>query len=395
MRLRVVDYVANLGGGTRFSVELIRALVTNHDVSVEIVSYGEGLRMYRELLSDKDGVRFADIAPASGRRARGFAGFRGAGRANALLGVGRPHFHFDVPKVAFDNCDLVWLPWLHRHRIPWSLQDKVIASLHDITLVEFPGILDERRRRNEQETVRRWLASSARIVVSSNTTAKTLARMFGCTLDRVRVIPLSGQHVRPQAIDSGVSWPFSGSPYLICPANTNLHKNHEVLFSGIARSNVTYPLVLTGGGTDFWLSSYPRAVELRKRAEEAGLEWNRSLFGLGYLADPAYYSLLGSAWALVMPTLAEGGGSFPVAEAMQTGIPVIASDIPVMREWVDRMAGRILWFDPSSPDALATTLAELDRNYPTYKKVAVEQIRTMTSRSWADVAADYAAFMGI
>ena len=191
--------------------------------------------------------------------------------------------------------------------------------------------------------------------------------MFGCTLDRVRVIPLSGQHVRPQAIDNGVSWPFSGSPYLICPANTTLHKNHEVLFSGVARSNVTYPLVLTGSGTDFWLSSYPRAVELRKRAEEAGLEWNRSLFGLGYLADPVYYSLLESAWALVMPTLAEGGGSFPVAEAMQTGIPVIASDIPVMREWVDRMAGRILWFDPSSPDALAATLAELDRSYPTYK----------------------------
>jgi glycosyltransferase involved in cell wall biosynthesis len=389
MRLRVVDYVASIGGGVRFSVELIRALLPNRDLSVEIVSDDPGLRVYRDLLSDKVAVRYAEITPTR----HGFSGFRGAGRANALLGLAPGHV--DVPKAAFDNCDLVWLPWLHRHRIPWSLQDKVIASLHDMTLVEFPGILDERRRKNEQETVRRWLVSSARIVVSSNATARTLARMFGCTLDRVRVIPLSGQHVRPQAIDNGASWPFSGSPYLICPANTTLHKNHEVLFSGVARSNVTYPLVLTGSGTDFWLSSYPRAVELRKRAEEAGLEWNRSLFGLGYLADPVYYSLLENAWALVMPTLAEGGGSFPVAEAMQTGIPVIASDIPVMREWVDRMAGRILWFDPSSSDALATTLAELDRSYSTYKTAAVEQIGTMTSRSWADVAADYAALMGI
>ena len=96
-----------------------------------------------------------------------------------------------------------------------------------------------------------------------------------------------------------------------------------------------------------------------------------------------------------MPSLAEGGGSFPVAEAMQTGIPVIASDIPVMREWVGRMGGQILWFDPSSPDALAATLRELDRSYPTYKRTAVEQIGAMTSRGWADVAADYAALMGI
>ena len=263
MRLRVIDYVANLGGGARFSVELMSALVADHDLSIELVSYGAGLRMYSELLSDNDAIRFVEIRPANRWRTRGLRGFRGANRMNTRLGL--PQFHFDVPEAAFDDCDLVWLPWLHRHRIPWSLQNKVIASLHDVILLEFPGILDEGRRLNEQETVRRWLASSARIAVSSNATAKTLARIFDCPLDRVRVIPLSGEHARPPAMGNGVSWPFSGSPYLICPANITLHKNHEVLFTGIASANVAHPLVLTGGGTDFWLSSSQRGVELRKR----------------------------------------------------------------------------------------------------------------------------------
>lgn len=391
--LRVVDYVANIGGGTRFSVELIRALVTNHDVSIEIVSYGEGLRVYRELLSENEAVQFLEIAPANRWRSRGLRGFRGARRINARLGL--PQFHFDVPEAAFDGCDLVWLPWLHRHRVPPSLLGSVVASLHDVILLQFPGILDDRRRRDEEETVRRWLASSARIVVSSNATAKTLSQTFGCGPGRVGVIPLSGQHVRPQGIPNGMSWAFSGNPYFICPANITLHKNHEVLFAGFARSKVTHPLVLTGGGTDFWKSSSPRGVALRKSAEEAGLEWDRSLFGLGYLDDPVYYSLLDNAWALVIPSLAEGGGSFPVAEAMQAGIPVIASDIPVMREWVDMMAGRVIWFDPSSPDALAAALVELDRNYLGHKRIAVEQTAAMTTRGWADVAADYATLLGI
>ena len=67
MRLRVVDYVASIGGGVRFSVELIRALLPDRDLSIEIVSDGPGLRVYRELLSDKVAVRYAEIVADSPR----------------------------------------------------------------------------------------------------------------------------------------------------------------------------------------------------------------------------------------------------------------------------------------------------------------------------------------
>jgi glycosyltransferase involved in cell wall biosynthesis len=392
-RIRVVDYVANLGGGVRFCVELIRALASAWDVSIELVSYGIGIRSYRDLLSDVERVGFVEMAPRNLQRTRGLTGFRGSGRINSLFGL--PQFHFEVPFAAFNDCELLWLPWLHRHRIPWSRQDRVVASLHDLILLQFPGILGEKQRKNEYETVRRWLDSSARIIVSSQTTANSLGRMFGCGSDRVGVIPLSGQHFHTVRFESSVVWPFSGRPYLLCPSNTTLHKNHEVLFAGIASSGIPHPLVLTGGGTDLWLSTSARSIALRQRAEEARLEWNRSLFGLGYVPDAAYYDLLHSAWAVVIPTLAEGGGSFPVAEALEAGIPVVASDIPVMREWVDRIAGRVLWFDPSSPGALAATIVELYRNYRKYKRAAVEQVPALRARSWADVATDYAAVMDI
>jgi len=96
-----------------------------------------------------------------------------------------------------------------------------------------------------------------------------------------------------------------------------------------------------------------------------------------------------------MPTLAEGGGSFPVLEAMLRGVPTVVSDIPVMREMVERVGGSVLWFDPRDPNALASQLRELERDYPRYKKAAVEQISTLRMRSWVDVANDYAALMGL
>jgi glycosyltransferase involved in cell wall biosynthesis len=391
--LRVVDYVGNLGGGVRFCVEAIRALISKRDVSIELVSYGTALRNYQELLSCVQRVEFVKMPPRNLRRTKGLAGFKGSGRVNSLLGL--PEFHFEVPVAVFGDCDVVWLPWVHRHRIPWSQQDRVVASLHDLTLLQFPGPLDERQRRNEYETVRRWLASSARIVVSSNATVTNLVEMFGCGVDRVAVIALSGQHIRPERLEGSVKSPFRDKPYILCPSNTTAHKNHEVLFAGIANSDIPHPLVLTGGGTDFWWSNSARDRELRAHAEKAKMEWNRSLFGLGYVSDTEYYDLLEGAWAVVVPTLAEGGGSFPVAEALEAGIPVITSDIPVMREWVERMEGQVLWFDPSSPEALAATVVELDRNYETYKEAAVKQVQTLQARSWVDVATDYAALMEI
>ena len=52
---------------------------------------------------------------------------------------------------------------------------------------------------------------------------------------------------------------------------------------------------------------------------------------LGTACDAELASLIGGARALLMPSFAEGFG-LPVIEALQSGTPVIASDLPVFRE---------------------------------------------------------------
>jgi len=134
---------------------------------------------------------------------------------------------------------------------------------------------------------------------------------------------------------------------------------------------------------------------LKLAAREASLRPGETIFALGYVDEETYDRILEGAWALVMPTLAEGGGSFPVWEALRRGIPVVTSDIPVMREMVGRVGGEVLWFDPHDHESLARTLADLDMNYDRHRSRAIALTQTLKTRTWAEVASDYAGLMGL
>jgi glycosyltransferase involved in cell wall biosynthesis len=392
MRVRVIDYLGSHGGGARFVTETVRALVATGEPAVEIVSHGGALERYRALLSGEPAIRFASIPPANFWRTRSPGGLPGGWILARLAGL--PQFHFDVRAAALEDCDVAWLPWLHQHRIPWSRAGRVVASLHDVILIDFREYFPRRWTRDEEKTVRAWLASGARIAVSSNATAATLKRLFGTAPERVRVIPLSGRHQRPQGVALPAGWGFADRPYLLCPANASRHKNLDVLLEGFAAWGARVPLVLTGARTDLWgPGPDPRREELRRIAERLGLRRDVDVFALGYVDDPAYYGLLDRAWALVVPTLAEGGGSFPVMEAMHAGIPVLASDIPVMREMAGRMGGELLWFDPRSPAELARRLEELEAGHAALAERARAQVSRLRTRSWGEVARDYGTLL--
>jgi glycosyltransferase involved in cell wall biosynthesis len=390
MIIRIVDYLGSRGGGVRFLSEMIQALDAYPDVRSEIVSDGDALEHYRRVLPGIASDRFRQVRPANGWHTRVvMQGIPGAGPLNWLLGT--PEYHYEVPEAVFDGCDLVWLPWLSRHRIPWQYASKVVGTLHDVIILEFDTSAPARLQREERETVKRWLASSARIVVDANATVEALNRLFGTPPDRVRVIPLSAQHRRPTTT-SGKEWPFGTGPYLLCSANLSPHKNLDVLLAGVGRWGARVPLVLTGWGTDLWARPSPRSTKLRRIAEQSGLERNRTLFGLGYVDDASYYELLENAWAVVIPTLAEGAG-LPVLEALHQGTPVVSSDIPIAREMIGLSGGQVLWFDPKDPADLAARLGELESDYAGHKSLAVSQVRSLNRREWRDVATEYLAFM--
>jgi len=401
MLLRVVDYVGNPGGGVRFIVEAVTALAHLSDAPrIEMVSDGRAFATYESMFRDKcPNVTMRRVRPPNNPRTLmdwWYDKFPGMTIAQLLVRVilrGGDWYsllRFDVPEEVTHGADAVWLPWIHGHRVMGDHR-RVVATYHDTISIDFPGVLPRWMHGRVKELETAWCKSAARITVTSNATAQSLERIYQVPRSHFRVIRLSAIHHQGdcRAIPAAMEGPWQSSPYLLCPANTSLHKNHEVLLSGYARWGASMPLVLTGSGTDFLLRSRstPRARQLRSLVRKLKLDQNR-IIGLGYISDDRYFAILKNCHALVMPTLAEGGGSFPVAEAVQARIPVICSDIPVMREAMDVYGGSPLWFDPDDPQALAIALEDLDKNYTTWQQVA-QSCETVSSRSWADVARDY------
>lgn len=394
MRLRVVNYCPLWGGGQRFFIQLLKALQQSGAFSrIEFVSHGEALAQLRAIFADYGIEAVLTDIPWQGR-------------------AGGPTFSaYLVPLGATDDCDIAWFPWMHYHRLTASVGPRVVASFHDGLVFANPIFTSHFGdvSANERETVRQWIRSGATMVCSSHYWTIELSRMFGCAPGRFEIVPVSGRHapkVAHHAVDI-TGWPWIDKPFVLCPANISWHKNHEVLFEGHARARVPWPLVLTGWGSDLvnrtprlrrvlrriaqfaGLRPPQRTELLRDMARRLGMVPGRTLFPVGDLNDAEYGAVLERAACVVMPTLGEGGGSFPVEEAALRGIPVICSDIPVLREHMARLGAEVLWFDPHDPGSLADRLARLVREHEALRASARAQVARLQVRRWADVAADY------
>jgi len=95
--------------------------------------------------------------------------------------------------------------------------------------------------------------------------------------------------------------------------------------------------------------------------------------------DARLAQLLKDARALLMPTLAEGYG-LPLVEALQSGVPVIASDIPIFREISQDIP---LLLDPKNRAAWGKAIAEFANESGDYARQRAAMDRFQTPR-WSD-----------
>jgi glycosyltransferase involved in cell wall biosynthesis len=167
-----------------------------------------------------------------------------------------------------------------------------------------------------------WALERARAVVAVSQFAKDeIVRHFGADPSKVHVV-YSGPGLEPEAASDDGGRPAPPEPYLLYLGNLDRNKNLTFLIDAYERSGVAAALLLAGragGGFDS-LQAEIRASPARDRIRIVDDATDRDV-------DHLYRG----ARALVHPSIYEGFGFTPL-EAMARGCPVLATDIPGIRE---------------------------------------------------------------
>ncbi len=220
---------------------------------------------------------------------------------------------------------------------------------HDLQHVHLPEMLPARDVELRELWYRAFCEQASLVVAMTQWGRRDLIESYGLRAERTAVVPwgaVTGAYPDPTAADLAETRAELGVPeaFLLYPAQTWAHKNHERLLEALAllkqRGGTAPPLVCSGYLNDL----YPRLAE---RVGELGLE-NIVRF-VGFVSPPRLRCLYAMATGLIFPSRFEGWG-LPVTEAFSLGVPVACSSVTALPETA---AGAALLFDPDDTEAIA------------------------------------------
>lgn len=221
-----------------------------------------------------------------------------------------------------------------------------VVTVHDVTFMHIPTF-GHVTTWGMQHVITRAARDADALITGSAAARDDICVTLGIDPTRFAVVP-HGVGSVPRA-EAAPEEPLSARLRLgedrivLCVAAVRPHKNQELLIRALPELPDDVTLVLAG-------RHEPYADQLRELAGELGLESRVRL--TGYLSDPELERLWKLAACAAFPTLSEGFG-LPVIEAMARDVPVVCSDIPVLRE----VGGPVpRYFDPADPASAATAI---------------------------------------
>ncbi|CAB4959952.1 unannotated protein [freshwater metagenome] len=250
----------------------------------------------------------------------------------------------------------------------WTSMPTVI-TIHDMLYWSHPELMTTPLyTRPVMWMEKRGAANAAHVITDSQVSADEIVKYLGFPRERLHVVLLAAEH---PATDPVVA-PRTEN-LVVASGQRRPHKNWDRLIRALAlvEEDVRPRLVITGArGED----------PLAPVVAETGMgDWVELR---GWVDDAELADLRSRARAMAFPTLAEGFG-LPILEAMAEGLPVIASDLPVLREVGGDAA---LWFDPLDLHSIAEalrTVATRPEVLPGMAAAGIEQARQF---SWERVA---------
>src|ERR1043166_4074244 len=333
-RIVVVLETLELGGAERQAVQLAEHLLHKYEGKVEVWGFADEGRAAR--LCESLRISWKLVRPHWGQYS--FSQWMKASAAFAYL-LRRARAEIFLPYCARSNviCALAWRLAGAKACI-WNQRDE--------------GIGIDRASIATQWAVR----SSPAYVSNSRNTAEFLVRTFGVPLERIPIVHNGVELAPPRR--NRLAWRsdlrIAESAFVACMlANIHRNKDHTTLLKAWrlvldnTRSSQQQPVLLLAG------SIHPEAEEVKILARELNL--GQSVRFLGPVDDVA--GLLSAADLGVFSSKSEGCPN-GVLESMASGLPIVATDIPGIREAVG-IAGREYLAPVDNAAAFAVKIIDL------------------------------------
>jgi glycosyltransferase involved in cell wall biosynthesis len=266
--------------------------------------------------------------------------------------------------------------------IPRLKTTPVVATLHDAIPLARPDWANQRFRRTKNWLLRRSASSADLVIAISHAAVEELVEHYRLSETRIRVVPLGVDEywfdAPPPEFVRATMERFALRPgYFLFVGSLQPRKNVGGLleaYDGLPVS-VRADRQLVIAGKYGWSVPQLEADLLARRAK------NQCVW-VDYVDRHSLRALYAAAGTFVFPSLSEGFG-LPILEAMAAGLPVIASDLPALREVA---SGNAKMVTPGDSDALSHQM-RLAANEPA-DPIALAAGRTHARRmDWAACAA--------
>ncbi|MFC7361384.1 glycosyltransferase family 4 protein [Nocardioides astragali] len=325
--------------------------------------------LYRQLGAMDTGLEFVALASKEGARLD-LSWFPGEVIRSGISGENRFVWAFG---------ELVASSWFARRRRadlvhspatlgPMYTSMPTVITIHDMLYWSNPELMSTPMyTRPVMWMEKRGAANASHVITDSDVSANEIVKYLGFPRERLHVVPLAAG--RPAATAASQQT----ENLVLASGQRRPHKNWERLIRALAlvEEDVRPRLVITGArGED------PLAPVVAETRMERWVELR------GWVDDDELADLQRRARALAFPTLAEGFG-LPILEAMSLGLPVLASDLPVLREVGGDAA---MWFDPLDLESIADALRTAATRPDVLSALAAVGLERARLFSWERVA---------